>query len=250
MLIYGMNPVREALKAAIVERLFVSSRSDPHMRTLLDEASSRGVPVVIVSRLDLDQRSRGGLHQGVVAEVRRRREWTVDELVREAAPAPLLVVLDGIEDPQNLGAILRSCDAAGADGVVRQTRRSAPIAGTVARASAGASAHVRVADVVNVARAVEELKRLGVWTVGLAADAPRAYDRVDFSLPTAIVLGSEGDGLRRLVRESCDWTVGIPMFGHVSSLNVSVAAGIVLYEARRQRGFGTPPARGGGRTKR
>ncbi len=148
---------------------------------------------------------------------------------------PLIVVLDGIEDPHNLGAILRAADAAGADGVVRQTRHAAALGGAAAKASAGAVAHVRVADVVNIARAIEELKEAGVWTVGLAGDAPRAYDDVDLTVPTALVVGAEGAGLRRLVRERCDWLAAIPMAGRVSSLNVSVAAGIALFEAVRQR---------------
>jgi 23S rRNA (guanosine2251-2'-O)-methyltransferase len=121
------------------------------------------------------------------------------------------------------------------DGVVRQTRRAAPLEGAAAKASAGAVAHVKVADVVNIARAVDALKAAGVWTVGLAGDGPRRYDEVDYTLPTALVLGAEGTGLRRLVREQCDWLVSIPMAGHVESLNVSVAAGVVLFEAVRQR---------------
>ena len=145
-------------------------------------------------------------------------------------------MLDGIEDPQNFGAIVRSVDAAGAHGVVRQTRHSAPLGGATGKASAGALAHVKIADVVNIARAVEELKEAGIWTVGLAADAPETYDKMDLKLPTAIVLGAEGTGLRRLVRERCDFLATIPMMGHVDSLNVSVAAGIVLFEALRQRG--------------
>jgi 23S rRNA (guanosine2251-2'-O)-methyltransferase len=148
----------------------------------------------------------------------------------------LIVVLDGIEDPHNLGAILRTADAAGVHGVIRQSRRSAPLSGATAKASAGAVAHVRIADVVNIARAIDELKELNVWTVGLAADAPQRYDQIDLTVPTAFVVGSEGEGLRRLVREKCDWLASIPMHGHVDSLNVSVATGIVLYEALRQRG--------------
>jgi len=144
-------------------------------------------------------------------------------------------VLDGVEDPHNLGAILRTADAAGADGVVVQSRRSAARDGAAAKASAGAVAHVRIAEVVNIARAIEELKEAGVWTVGLAGDAPDPYDVIDYTLPTAVVLGAEGAGLRRLVRERCDRLASIPMRGHVSSLNVSVAAGIVLFEAVRQR---------------
>ena len=144
-------------------------------------------------------------------------------------------MLDGIEDPHNVGAILRTVDAAGGDGVVRQTRRAAALGGAAAKASAGAVSHVRIAEVVNVARALEELKEAGVWTVGLAGDAPTRYDEVDLTVPTAVVVGAEGTGLRRLVRERCDWVVAIPMRGHVGSLNVSVAAGVVLFEALRQR---------------
>jgi 23S rRNA (guanosine2251-2'-O)-methyltransferase len=149
--------------------------------------------------------------------------------------APLIVVLDGIEDPHNLGAIIRTADAAGASGIVRQSRHAAPLGGVAAKASAGAVAHVRIAEVVNIARALEELKKAGVWTVGLAGDADRRYDAVDLTLPTALVVGAEGSGLRRLVRERCDWVVSIPLHGHVESLNVSVAAGIALFEAVRQR---------------
>src|SRR6185436_13949646 len=148
---------------------------------------------------------------------------------------PLLVVLDSIEDPHNLGAILRTADAAGVDGVILQRRRSASLGGAAAKASAGAVAHVRIAEVVNVARALEELKDAGVWTVGLASEAGTPYDSIDFTQPSAIVLGAEGTGLRRLVRERCDYLASIPMRGQVASLNVSVAAGVTLFEAVRQR---------------
>ena len=144
-------------------------------------------------------------------------------------------MLDGIEDPHNLGAILRTVDASGADGVIRQTRHAARLDGAAAKASAGAVSHVRIANVVNIARAIGELKDAGVWTIGLAADAPEPYDAIDFTQPSALVLGAEGEGLRRLVRESCDRLASIPMRGHVSSVNVSVAAAIVLFEAVRQR---------------
>jgi 23S rRNA (guanosine2251-2'-O)-methyltransferase len=148
----------------------------------------------------------------------------------------LIVVLDSIEDPQNVGAILRTADAAGAHGVIRQSRHAARLDGAAAKASAGAVAHVRMAEVVNIARAIEELKTLGVWSVGLAGDAAQRYDQLDLTGPTALVLGAEGSGLRRLVRDRCDRLASIPMSGHVASLNVSVAAGIVLFEAIRQRG--------------
>ena len=146
----------------------------------------------------------------------------------------MLLVLDGIEDPQNLGAILRAAEAAAVDGVIRQTRRAAPL-GRVAKTSAGALTHVRLASVVNIARTVAELKAAGIWTVGLEAAGDDLFGSVDLTLPTALVLGSEGRGLRRLVRERCDRVVSIPMLGRVNSLNVAVAAGVVLFEAVRQR---------------
>src|SRR5262249_42271224 len=168
-----------------------------------------------VTLADLDRMSGGRAHQGVAAELVDAPRLDVPTLVRSAAAVPLIVVLDGIEDPQNLGAILRTVDASGADGVVRQTRRAAPLGAAAAKASAGALAHVKVAEVVNIARALEELKQAGVWTIGLATDSTAKYDHLDLTLPTAFVLGAEHGGLRRLVRERCDWVVSIPMRGHV-----------------------------------
>jgi 23S rRNA (guanosine2251-2'-O)-methyltransferase len=228
-MIYGINPVLEALRAGRVKALRVGARADDRLKQLLALAGERGVRVTRVPADVLDRESRHGVHQGVVA----------DELVRGVDGAPLVVVLDGIEDPHNLGAILRTADAAGVDGVVVQSRRSASRGGAAAKASAGAVAHVRIAEVVNIARAIEELKEAGVWTVGLAGEAADPYDAIDFTAPTAVVLGAEGAGLRRLVRERCDRLVSIPMRGHVGSLNVSVAAGVVLFEAVRQRQQGS-----------
>jgi 23S rRNA (guanosine2251-2'-O)-methyltransferase len=194
---------------------------------------------VTIERTDaaaIDRASRGGVHQGIVAELEPPRDHSLRELVEAARPSPpLLVVLDGVEDPHNVGAIIRTVDAAGGHGIVRQARHAAALDGVAAKASAGALALVRMATEVNIARAIEELKTLGVWTIGLAGDATDSYAVVDFTLPTAIVLGAEGTGLRRLVRERCDRIVSIPMHGTVSSLNVSVAAGVVLFEAARQR---------------
>jgi 23S rRNA (guanosine2251-2'-O)-methyltransferase len=245
VIVYGINAVREALAAGRVERLQVGSRADARVRALLEEAARRGVRAEHVGPDVLDRAARGGVHQGVVAAVGARETWTPAELVERAAGTPLIVVLDGVEDPHNVGAVLRTCDAAGADGLVRQTRRAAPLDGAAAKASAGAVAHVRVADVVNVARALEELKAAGTWVVGLAGDGPRLYDEIDYAGPTAVVLGAEGTGLRRLVRERCDWLVRIPMAGRVESLNVSVAAGIVLFEAVRQRRTAAKRVEGG-----
>jgi 23S rRNA (guanosine2251-2'-O)-methyltransferase len=237
MWIYGINPVLEALRANRVTAISLSSRADARVAAIVRLAEQRGVPVHHVSADELDRvlHSGGQRHQGVAAEARERAHVSVEDLVIGANAAPLLVVLDGIEDPHNVGAIIRTVDASGADGVVRQSRHAAPIEGAAGRASAGAIAHVKVAEVVNIARALETLKNVGVWTVGLAADASKRYDEIDLTLPTAIVVGAEGKGLRRLVRERCDWLASIPMAGAVQSLNVSVAAAIALFEAVRQR---------------
>jgi 23S rRNA (guanosine2251-2'-O)-methyltransferase len=240
MLIYGINPVLEALRARRVKEIRVSSRTDERLAAVLRLADEQGVVVRRVTPEELDRAARSSSshrapHQGIVADVRGSEALSVEELVASARGPALLVVLDGIEDPHNVGAILRTVDAAGADGVVRQSRHAAALDGAAAKVSAGAVAHVRVAEVVNIARALESLKELGVWTVGLAGDASKRYDEVDLTLPTALVVGAEGAGLRRLVRERCDWLVSIPMHGHVQSLNVSVATGIALFEGVRQR---------------
>ena len=236
MIVYGINPVIEALKAGRVRRLRLAGRGDRRIDEAVSLAREAGVPVERVDAQALDRAARGGVHQGIAADLEASRDYSVGELVAVASPAPpLLIVLDSIEDPQNVGAILRTADAAGCHGVIRQARHAASLDGAAAKASAGAVAHVRVATVVNIARAVEELKALNVWTVGLDGGAPESYYEVDFTLPTAIVLGAEGTGLRRLVRERCDRLVSIPMVGSVSSLNVSVAAAVALFEAVRQR---------------
>ena len=239
MIIYGINPVLEALRAGRVRLVRIHDRSNARVGEVVRVAEAKGVPVQQGTFERLDRDARYGVHQGVVAEVDDPGSYTVAELVRDASGPALIVVLDGIEDPQNLGAILRTADAAGVDGVVVQTRRSAGLGGAAAKASAGAVAHVRIAEVVNIARAIDELKELGVWVTGLAGEADAAYDTLDFLGPTALVLGAEGTGLRRLVREKCDFLAKIPMKGRVQSLNVSVAAGVVLFEVVRQRGART-----------
>jgi 23S rRNA (guanosine2251-2'-O)-methyltransferase len=235
VIIYGINPVLEAIKAGRAREIRVAQRADDRLQRLLEEAARRSVRVRFVTRDELDDASKRGAHQGVVADVEKRTEATLEDLADASSGAPLIVVLDEVEDPQNVGAILRTVDACGASGVVRQTRRAASLEGAAAKASAGAVNYVPVADVVNIARALEDLKKAGVWTLGLDADAKLAYYEWDLTLPTAIVVGAEGHGLRRLVRERCDQVVGIPMLGHVGSLNVSVATAVVLYEAIRQR---------------
>ncbi len=237
MLIYGINPVLEALKLgrARVALVRVSDRAGGRAREVMAAAERAGVPVRQVPAADLDRAASGGVHQGVAADLIGAVAPTLEGLVTGASGAPLIVVLDGIEDPHNVGAIIRTVDAAGAGGVVRQSRHAAPLGGAAAKASAGAVVHVPVVEVVNIARALEALKTAGVWTVGLSGGASTRYDAIDFTLPTAIVLGAEGAGLRRLVRERCDWLVSIPMAGQVESLNVSAAAAVALFEAVRQR---------------
>lgn len=235
MIVYGIHAVAEAVRAGRVTQIRVAGRDDERVRRVLDEAARRGVPVQTVPREALERDARGGSHQGVVAEVTGAPEATLDELARADRGPALIVVLDGVEDPQNVGAIMRTVDAAGGTGLVRQTRRAAPLDGAAAKASAGAVHHLPVANVVNIARALEDLKELGVWTVGLDAASKTPYYDLDLSTPTALVVGAEGSGLRRLVRERCDFVAAIPMAGHVASLNVSVAAAVVLFEAVRQR---------------
>jgi 23S rRNA (guanosine2251-2'-O)-methyltransferase len=236
VIIYGLNPVLEALRSGRVRRVRVGPRADQRVAEALALAREQGVTIERTDGAAIDRAARGGVHQGIVAELEEVRDYSLREMVEAAAPeAPLLVVLDGIEDPHNVGAILRTVDAAGAHGVVRQVRHSASLDGIAAKASAGAVALVRIATEVNIARAIEELKTLGVWTIGLAGEAGEPYDQIDWTLPTAVALGAEATGLRRLVRERCDRLVSIPMRGSVGSLNVSVAAGVVLFEAVRQR---------------
>jgi 23S rRNA (guanosine2251-2'-O)-methyltransferase len=246
VLIYGINPVLEALKARRVTALRVALRADDRVRHIERLAAEQGISLRRVGGEDLDRAAGGAAHrhQGVIADVNDVAHLGVEELIAGAAGVPLIVVLDGIEDPHNVGAILRTVDAAGGDGVVRQSRHAAPLGGATAKASAGAVAHVRIADVVNIARAVDSLKDAGVWTVGLAGDSAKRYDEIDYTVPTALVVGAEGTGMRRLVKDRCDWLVSIPMRGHVQSLNVSVATGIVLFEAIRQRQLASGPSNG------
>jgi len=234
-LVFGIHAVTEALNARLVTKLIHVRGGGARVDGLLARATELRLATETVDRMALEKMARGGVHQGIAAEVRKLPAYTVEELVKEAVGPALLVILDGVEDPHNVGAILRSVDASGANGVVRQARHAASLDGVTAKASAGAVSHVHIATVVNIARVIEELKEMGVWTVGLDAAAPDAYDTVDFKQPTALVVGAEGTGLRRLVRETCDRLVSIPMTGQVSSLNVSVATGVVLFEAARQR---------------
>ena len=237
-MIYGINAVNEALKARKVARLIHARGAGARVDALIARAKDLRIPTETADTMHLEKLARGGVHQGVAAELQQMAAYTLEEVIASAAAVeqqPLMVILDGIEDPQNVGAILRTAGAAGVHGVVRQARHAARLDGAVAKASAGAVNHVQIATVINIARTIEELKEQNIWTIGLDGTATETYDEVDYTLPTAFVMGAEGDGLRRLVRETCDRLVRIPMLGAVESLNVSVAAGIVLFEAVRQR---------------
>jgi 23S rRNA (guanosine2251-2'-O)-methyltransferase len=237
--IYGINSVTEALKAR--GRAFewvgmAKERHDLRLQRLIEDCRRLSVPVRFLQRTELDRMAGNAAHQGVVA-VTSAKQYNdlADVIAARRGQYSLIVVLDGVEDPHNLGAILRTADAAGANGVVIPERRSATVTGTVTKASAGASEHLPIAKVTNIARTVEELKEDDIWTVGLDERGTQTYDALDYNMHCALVLGGEGKGLHDLVKRKCDFLVSIPMLGKVPSLNVSVAAAIVLYEIVRQR---------------
>jgi 23S rRNA (guanosine2251-2'-O)-methyltransferase len=210
------------------------------LNEVIETARRAGVRVERRDRKGLDELARGANHQGVIALTVQQKDRSdyaeADSILDSLGPLPLVVLLDGIEDPHNLGAILRACEGAGVDGVFIPEHRAAGLSPTVAKTSAGATEYVPVARVTNLVRLIEELKTRGIWIVGVEGDATTAYSDFDLNVPLAVVLGSEGRGIRRLVREKCDAVVSIPMRGRIDSLNVSVAAGIVLFEVLRQRG--------------
>ena len=238
----GRRAVLEALRAGRkVERILMYSDAQlgPQLREIVFLADQAGVTVDAVSRRDLDRNAATKKHQGVVALVPDRRYVNVEEIIFRAdglEEAPLIVALDGIQDPHNLGAVARTVDAAGGHGIVIPTRKAVGVTAGAIRASAGALEHVPVARVQNVAKTVQYLKTLGVQAVGLDADSEADYTSADYTVPTAIVAGSEERGMSRSVRDACDALIAIPLKGQVASLNASVAAAIVLYEAVRQRG--------------
>ncbi len=240
-LVYGIRPVEELLRSRRpVEMLFVAERS-PTLAALVDRARTQGVTVQSRTAEELDELSAGKLNQGVVALAGDFVYLSVEELIaRATSPArvPLLLLLDGVQDPQNLGALVRSAHVLGADGVILPKDRAASVTATVVKASAGATEHMPIARCTNLVRAIEQLKEAGIWTVGAAAEPGELPWAIDFTVPTALVLGAEGRGLRPLVARSCDRAVCVPMAGQVASLNVSAAGAILLYEVARQRKTG------------
>jgi 23S rRNA (guanosine2251-2'-O)-methyltransferase len=237
--IYGINSVTETLKArgrAVEWVGMAKERHDLRLQRLIEDCRRLSVPVRFLQRTELDRMAGNAAHQGVVA-VTSAKQYSdlADVIAAKRGDYSLVVVLDGVEDPHNLGAILRTADAAGANGIVIPERRAAAVTGAVTKASAGASEHLPIAKVTNTSRSIEELKENNIWTVGLDERATQTYDALDYKMDCALVLGGEGKGLHDLVKRKCDFLVSIPMLGNVPSLNVSVAAAVVLYEIVRQR---------------
>ena len=236
----GRNALTEALKSGrTIDKVFIASgETDRGLQRLAAQAKEAGAVVVPVDRRKLDAMSTTHSHQGVIALAAAREYFTIDDILQEAADRgenALIVICDELSDPHNLGAILRSAECAGAHGVIIPKRRSVGLTAVVAKASAGAVEYMKVARVTNINAAMDELKQKGVWIFGTAAEGSVPMYKADLTGPTAIVIGSEGDGMSRLVQKNCDVTVHIPMKGNITSLNASAAASILLYEAVRQR---------------
>src|SRR5271169_6526533 len=239
VVIFGIHAVSEALKSGARSFDYVGisrERHDQRVQRLIDDCRASGVQVRFLTREELDRASNTHTHQGVIAVTSAKPYADVEMLLGgRKTEHSFLVVLDGIEDPHNLGALIRTADGAGADGVIIPERRAVGLTGTVVKASAGASEHLPIARVTNISRTLEELKDRNIWTVGLDERGTQSYDELDYKMHCAIVLGAEGKGLHDLVRKRCDFLVSIPMAGEVASLNVSVAGAIVMYEVARQR---------------
>lgn len=239
--IYGVNPVLESLRAdgkSLNKIYLLPNRSGKEIEEIRTLARQRHATVLTAERDALDRMARTAKHQGVVAFLSSQRYRDLDELLalsRKRKEPSFFFILDEIEDPRNLGAIIRTADAVGAHGVIIPERRAAGLTGVVSKASAGALAHFPVARVVNISSTIERLKKEHIWVVGVEAGSPTPYHQYDFKDPVAIVVGGEGKGIHQKVLERCDQVVSLPMRGHVASLNVSVAVGVVAYEVLKQR---------------
>ena len=236
----GRNALTEALRSGrTIDKVFIAAgETDRGLQRLAAQAKEAGAVVVPVDRRKLDAMSTTRAHQGVIAYAAAREYFSIDDMLEaavEKGETPLLVICDELSDPHNLGAIMRSAECAGAHGVIIPKRRSVSLTATVAKASAGAIEYMKVARVTNINAAIEELKEKGVWIFGTAAEGSIPMYQADLNIPAAIVIGSEGEGMSRLVQKNCDVTVHIPMKGNITSLNASAAASILLYEAVRQR---------------
>ncbi|HYL93639.1 MAG TPA: 23S rRNA (guanosine(2251)-2'-O)-methyltransferase RlmB [Alphaproteobacteria bacterium] len=246
-IIFGIHAVEEALAARGRGFEYVAvapGRSDLRIQKIAQLCRAAGVPLRTMPRDQLSRLANAGGHQGVVAVVAEKKYDDLEDLLaHKRGLHHFLMVLYGIEDPHNLGAILRTAEGAGADGAVIPERRAVGVTATVVKASAGASEHLPIAKVTNINRTLEDLKSRNIWTVGLDERSKQMYDQIDYKMDCALVLGAEGHGLHEQVRKKCDFLVSIPMLGKVTSLNVSVAAGVVMYELARQRRNGNPPAK-------
>ncbi|MCA1042129.1 23S rRNA (guanosine(2251)-2'-O)-methyltransferase RlmB [Bacillus infantis] len=237
--IIGKNPVLEALRAERdINKIFIAEGSQGgQMQQVIGLAKTNGVLVQFVPKKKLDQMAEG-IHQGVVAAVAAYEYAEVDDLFAAAEKkneTPFFLLLDEIEDPHNLGSIMRTADAVGAHGIIIPKRRAVGLTATVAKASTGAIEHIPVARVTNLARTIDELKEKGVWIAGTDAKGSEDYRRFDGTMPLGLVIGSEGKGMGRLIRDKCDFLIHLPMAGHVTSLNASVAAALLMYEVYRKR---------------
>jgi 23S rRNA (guanosine2251-2'-O)-methyltransferase len=240
--VYGLHAIGAVLEKAperLLELWMAEPRDDARARDLKDRARAVGVRIQAASTESLTKLVGDVVHQGAVAAVRPLRPWDEHDLMSELSQIsgdPLLLVLDGVTDPHNLGACLRTADAAGVHAVIIPKDRSAPVDGVARKVAAGAAEFVPVASVTNLARTLDLLKEQAIWVVGTEGEAPQSLYQADLNRRLALVVGAEGSGMRRLTRERCDFVVRIPMAGQIESLNVSVAAGVALFEARRQRG--------------
>jgi 23S rRNA (guanosine2251-2'-O)-methyltransferase len=238
-IIYGIHAVEEALAArgrAFEYVAVAHGRGDARLQKITQLCRSVGVSVRSLPRDQLTRLANTAGHQGVVAVTAEKQYGDLDDLLKNKRGShSFLIVLDGVEDPHNLGAIIRTAESAGADGIVIPERRAVGVTATVVKASAGASEYLPIAKVTNLSRAIEDIKSHNIWTVGLDERGGQPYDQIDYNMDCALVLGAEGNGLHQHVKEKCDYLVSIPMLGKIGSLNVSVAAGIVMYEVARQR---------------
>ncbi len=239
-MIYGIHPVEEALKSNLsIQKIFIGTKKpSPPLQALLVQAERKEIPIIWTTREALDQMTRGGIHQNIAAALETYRYVDLDEILlrwRQEGSKALILILDGIQDPQNLGSLIRTALGCGAHGVIIPKDRAVGITPAVFKASAGAAAHLAIAQVVNVARSIERLKEEGIWVYGATGEAgERIYD-LDLTINLAIVIGAEGKGIRPLVKRKCDRLFSIPMKGPITSFNASVSAGMALYEVMRQR---------------
>ena len=239
--IWGRNPIIETLHSSRhIKRILLADgqRDTTALSAIVQSAEQKHIPIETVPRVRLDQLSHGAVHQGCLAIVEARSYATVDDILEVAtqkSEAPFLLILDAIQDVNNLGSLLRTAEAAGVHGVILPEHRAAEVNATVIKTSAGATEHLLIAQETNLTRTVDYLKKQNIWVVGLAGEAQTLYDKANLTGPLALVVGNEGKGISRLVREHCDLLIKLPMRGHINSLNAAIAGSIALYEALRQR---------------